>query len=188
MILGQAVVMLLIVAVLVAVAVIGKKRDKARAARMESEGKLSDQQASVPEKKATSGCAWAGLIFVVLCFVVCVATPDRPSTPRRSYQRHASIAPVQADNSFEVEYRVTSNGGIGNITYSNESGGTSQLSSANSPWTHKFSAEPGSFCYVSAQNTSAGGTMRVEIRIDGVVVEQSESAGPHVIATASGYY
>lgn len=94
--------------------------------------------------------------------------------------RSAPVAPA-------LEYRVT--GSRASLTYSNCSGGTSQVGAATLPWSFTCTSIPsGQFLYISAQNTGDSGTVSVAIYKRGVLYRESSSTGAFVIATASGSY
>lgn len=86
-----------------------------------------------------------------------------------------------------LEYRVR--GSRASLTYENCSGGTSQNSSANLPWSFTCPTfGSGQFVYISAQNTGDSGTITVQIYKRGVLYKESSSSGAFAIATASGTY
>lgn len=86
----------------------------------------------------------------------------------------------------KVEYYVGGSARAADITYANESEGTSQIANQRLPWWYVFEADYGQFVYVSAQNCSRTGTIRVTIYKDGEIFKESVSSGAYVIATASG--
>jgi len=88
--------------------------------------------------------------------------------------------------SIECEYKVTGSANTVDITYSNESEGTSQESNVSTPWTYSFEGEEGQFVYISAQNQGESGSVTVSIYRNGKKIESSTSNGAYVIATASG--
>jgi hypothetical protein len=71
------------------------------------------------------------------------------------------------------------------ITYQASHGDTQQAGGASLPWSYEYTADAGSFVYVSAQ-TDGFGPITCEIRIDGVQAEQGTSTGEYSICTASG--
>ena len=88
---------------------------------------------------------------------------------------------------YNVEYEVT--GFPQNkvdITYENESGGTSQYSDVSIPWSYSFKREEGEFVYISAQNQGQSGSITVTILRNDNIFKSSTSSGAYVIATASG--
>lgn len=89
-----------------------------------------------------------------------------------------------------VEYRITGSATRVDVTYTNASGGTSQVANAAVPWTYGWSgATSGDFLYVSGQivNTS-GGTITATITKNGSTLQTSTSTGFASIATASGTF
>ena len=88
--------------------------------------------------------------------------------------------------SIECEYKVTGTANTVDVTYSNESEGTSQESNVSVPWTYSFDGEEGQFVYISAQNQGTSGSVTVTIYRNGKKIEKSTSNGAYVIATASG--
>jgi len=88
--------------------------------------------------------------------------------------------------SIECEYKVTGSANTVDVTYSNESEGTSQESNVSIPWTYSFEGEEGQFVYISAQNQGETGSVTVTIYRNGKKIETSTSNGAYVIATASG--
>ena len=101
------------------------------------------------------------------------------------------ISCVEMDTSpHQIKYEVTvtnTNGGVGfaSLTYSNESGGTSQETKALLPWVKTFTAKKGAFLYISAQNNYSG-VITTNIYVDGRIVKTSNSSGEFAIATANG--
>ncbi|MBF9018410.1 MULTISPECIES: MmpS family transport accessory protein [unclassified Oceanispirochaeta] len=86
----------------------------------------------------------------------------------------------------QVEYEISGTATSVNITYSNASEGTSQVSDVSVPWTYSFESTTGNFLYVSAQNQNDSGSLTATIYVDGDVYKTSTSSGAYVIATASG--
>ncbi|MBA7669777.1 hypothetical protein ES703_77911 [subsurface metagenome] len=88
---------------------------------------------------------------------------------------------------YNVEYEVT--GFPPNkvdVTFENESGGTSQYSNVSIPWSYSFEREEGEFVYISAQNQGESGSITVTIYKNNNILKSSTSSGAYVIATASG--
>lgn len=90
------------------------------------------------------------------------------------------------DPSIDVKYKVTGTAATVDVTYENSSGGVSQESDVEVPWSYSFTGDPGDFVYISAQNQGQTGTVTVTIYRDGDVFKTSTSEGAYVIATASG--
>lgn len=87
---------------------------------------------------------------------------------------------------YHVEYRVTETARSVSVTYQNADGGISQAFGVPLPWSYSFTAEPGTWVYVSAQNDGETGWIRVTIYKDGEEFKTSTSSGPYCIATAHG--
>jgi len=87
---------------------------------------------------------------------------------------------------YQVKYEVTGTAKTVFVTYVNESGGTSQESNVSLPWSYTFTAKPGDFVYISAQNEGETGSVTVTIYKNGSIFKTSTSSGAYVIAEASG--
>jgi hypothetical protein len=87
---------------------------------------------------------------------------------------------------YDVRLEVTGSAESVSVTYHNQSGGTSQVSSAGLPWSYRYEGFDGDFFYVSAQNKGSSGTVTVSVYVDGRKYKTSTSSGGFVIATASG--
>lgn len=85
----------------------------------------------------------------------------------------------------DVKYSVSGTASSVSLTYENEDGGTSQVSSVPLPWSYSFKAKEGDFLYISAQNNSSSGSVNVKISVNGDTRKSSSSDGAYVIATAS---
>jgi len=90
------------------------------------------------------------------------------------------------DSSIDVRYEVTGSAELVNITYQNDSGGISQVTSMPLPWSLSFSGDPADYVYLSAQNQGETGSVTVTIFKDGDVFKRASSEGSHVIASVSG--
>lgn len=88
----------------------------------------------------------------------------------------------------ELEYCWKGTASSVDITMATTSGGTSQASDrANDQCVSAGTARPGTFAYISAQISSDyGGTIICQIKVDGVVVQETRSEGDYVIASCSG--
>jgi hypothetical protein len=71
-----------------------------------------------------------------------------------------------------------------NITYSNDTNGTTNVNS-RSGWTQTISLRDGKTAYLTAQNDGDDGTVIAEILFKGKVVRRSESEGAYCIASVS---
>jgi hypothetical protein len=73
------------------------------------------------------------------------------------------------------------------LTYATSGMGTQQIERAELPWTYSSSDfAAGEFLYLSAQNSSEYGCVKVEIFKESVLYKTAESCGAYVIATANG--
>ena len=84
-----------------------------------------------------------------------------------------------------VEYRIGGSAGRASLTYRNASGGSEQ-NVVSPPTSLSFIAREGAFLYMSAQNESERGTVRVTILVDGRVLQEAVSSTRFGIASASG--
>lgn len=87
---------------------------------------------------------------------------------------------------YSIEYKVTGSASRVDVTYANDSGGTSQQSNVRVPWSYSFNRIKGSFVYISAQNQGESGSVIVTIYKENELFKRSESNGAYVIASASG--
>lgn len=128
-----------------------------------------------------SSCGVLFFIFIVLPWS-CSLFNSGPSRPVSTPSAIPSFS-----SSHSVAYRVTGTASKVSLTYNNAQGGSEQISSAAVPWFKQFSAESGTFLYVSAQNSDeSGGTVHVEIIVDGSPVRQSDASGFAAIADCNG--
>lgn len=98
-----------------------------------------------------------------------------------------SESPTEPEiKNYEVKYEISGTATTVDITYTNSTGGTSQLSDVSVPWTLTFRRDEGEFVYVSAQNQNDTGSVTATIYRDGSTLQTSTSSGAYVIATASG--
>ena len=88
--------------------------------------------------------------------------------------------------SIDVEYEVTGSAYSVDVTYENSGGTTSREYGVGVPWSYRFSADPGDYVYISAQNTGTYGTVTVAIYLDGEIYEAETSEGAYCVATAGG--
>ncbi len=95
---------------------------------------------------------------------------------------------ISLGSTSELEYCWSGTASSVDITMATISGGTSQAADrANDQCINAGDARPGTFAYISAQITSKyGGTIICQIKVDGVVVEETRSEGDYVIASCSG--
>lgn len=87
----------------------------------------------------------------------------------------------------DVSARLSGTARSLSLTIDNGSGNMSQgTNKANNQTVDLGQLRRGTFVYISAQNEGDTGTVRCEILVDGVVVEEAESSGAYVIASCSG--
>ena len=95
--------------------------------------------------------------------------------------------PTAPSVSLSITYRVE--GGTFNptasMTYSGSGNSTIQSSRRTLPWTYTFTAARGGFLYISAQNDSEFGCVRVTIHQGETQLQSAQSCGAYVIATVS---
>jgi hypothetical protein len=89
-------------------------------------------------------------------------------------------------NNKNVKYYLGGTSGSYSITYASKGGGTQQESNVANSWKYEFTAHPGDFLYISAQNNHNSGSVEVYISIDGKLFKSAVSTGAYVIATVSG--
>ena len=85
-----------------------------------------------------------------------------------------------------VKYEVTSSPNGFDITYQNSSGNTEQATITSGSWTISFTGNQGDFVYISAQADNENANISAKIYYQGEILEQANSSGSYVIATASG--
>jgi hypothetical protein len=85
-----------------------------------------------------------------------------------------------------IEYRVQGMATRVSVTYQNAQGGTSQEADVSVPWSITFECRRGAFLYISAQNQTESGSVRVQILKNDAVFNESESSGGYTIAQANG--
>lgn len=110
------------------------------------------------------------------------AAAPRQSVAPRVYVPPASAAPL----AYEVTYTVGGSTSSASITYQNATGSTEQDDAVTVPWFSTFSASPGDFLYISAQNNNESGTVTCQIAVNGTVIKTAHSSGAYTIATCSG--
>jgi len=85
-----------------------------------------------------------------------------------------------------VEYEVCGSAYTVDVTYENSAGTTSREYGVGVPWSYSFSADPGDYVYISAQNTGSYGSVTVAIWVDGEIYEAETSESAYCVATARG--
>jgi len=85
-----------------------------------------------------------------------------------------------------VEYKVSSSTSGFSVTYTNKGGNTEQKKISSKDWSTTFEGTPGAFVSISAQAEQENSTISVKILYQGKVIEEANSSGDYVIASASG--
>ena len=147
--------------------------------------------------------AWLFIGLVVL-FIVIMALPSKKSSTSVAVPTVRAtvrvVAPKAAPTSRyrTVTYRVSGKTAEASLTYQNAQGGTEQEDVQlywvpagggrnPRPWEKTFTAPPGTFVYLSAQNKTAfDHDLIVEILVDGQPWKSSTSVGAYKIATCNG--
>lgn len=122
-----------------------------------------------------------GIVLVGLALAAIVALDVRFT---------ASPRPEPAKPAPQVEYYIS---GVGtasaSLTYVTASGGTEQRTQQALPVSIRVGSPAiGAHLYISAQNKTERGCVRVAIVVDHVEAKQAESCGGYAIATTSGVY
>jgi hypothetical protein len=89
-----------------------------------------------------------------------------------------------------IVYRVTGTAYSSNISFTNETDGMDHLKSGLSPdgtmfWEKTVTLPAGKFAYLTAQNDTETGSVKVTILSGGEVLKTAQSSGSYCIATAS---
>lgn len=97
---------------------------------------------------------------------------------------------LAACGQVSVDYDVTGTAALVDITYA-DGDSIEQVNGITPPWATSIDAEKDDFVYLSAQNQTDSGTVRVKITYSGTfsgsgTIDAAESSGPFAIATASG--
>lgn len=89
---------------------------------------------------------------------------------------------------YHVEYTVTgpAAGKTAFATYASASGVTEQKDIVLPGSIVRYSAVPGDFLYISAQNQTSAGSVSVSIKVNGTTWKSATSSAAYGIATASG--
>ncbi len=113
-------------------------------------------------------------------FVSASCGKDNDDPPASSYPKKVS-----------VEYRVSSSSGIttaSEVVYRNEAGSLSGLSNVSLPFSKKLSLTVNQYDNVSISvNHSGGGTVKLEILVDNVLVKSQEFTNSPVISGSLPY-
>ena len=97
----------------------------------------------------------------------------------------SSIFRPHRAESHSATYQVTGSASTVGLTYTNSSGGTEQ-NEVSLPWKLEMHVPSRRFLYVSAQNKSQYGDVKVELYVDGSLVQTATSDAKYGIASASG--
>ena len=97
----------------------------------------------------------------------------------------SSISSVLTPQPRAMTYSVQGTQRTASLTYTNAEGGTAQ-ENVTLPWSKEFSAQPGFFAALSAQNSDDHGVITVSISVDGNTLKTTTSQGEYVIASADG--
>ena len=121
------------------------------------------------------------LIFVgVILFLVYLARENyRSGTESGSTGHTVTYIVTEAEHPWP---------GGANLTYTNASGGSEQISDAHLPWKLEMNdQESGSIVYISAQlDSESEHEIHVSILVDGKLLQHADSTGDYSVATASG--
>lgn len=104
------------------------------------------------------------------------------ATPAPGFISTPTPAPIIT---YAVTYRVTGDTPTAGVLYSKPDGGTESFDPVDLPWTKTFTALEGDFLYISADIPPEGGTLKVEILVDGRVFRFANAGGAFQGATAS---
>lgn len=88
---------------------------------------------------------------------------------------------------YKVKYKITGTASSVFVTLSNATGGTEQYSDVSLPKVYGYDYFNSKLLYISAQNSGASGTVKVECYYKGDLKDSANSEGAYVIASASHY-
>jgi len=128
------------------------------------------------------------IVLITLLLTACSNT-DEPETITISQPSGPPIiltGPPIDKNAAAVEYLISGTATKVNVTLSNGTGGTEQYQDVALPKIYSYNSFSNYFLYVSAQNASESGSVKVSIFLKGKLYKTSDSEGAYVIATASG--
>lgn len=86
-----------------------------------------------------------------------------------------------------VEYQVTGTALAVDVTFTNATGGTEQLSDVSVPWTYTISNYTYSYVSILAQNKGATGSVTVNIYVNGDLFRTATSSGAYVVAETGDF-
>jgi hypothetical protein len=117
---------------------------------------------------------------VVFLSASCSKDDDGPPPPSSSYPKNVS-----------VEYKVSSSSGLstaGSIMYTNATGGSTSVSNSSLPFSKKIDITVNRYDNVALSVTHPnGGTLKLEILVNNVVVKSQEFSGNPVISGTVPY-
>lgn len=140
------------------------------------------KQAKMPHNQMTwkqVGDSLMGLVFLAIPLLLIVRCSLEPST---TSQAPAYTATQSAP--MRVTYEVDGTAHEASLTYHTETGGTEQRD-VSLPWQTTFTADEGTFLYLSAQNRGEFGTVIAKIRVNAITVKESRSEGAYKIASVN---
>lgn len=139
------------------------------------------------QSKPVKSFSWIRVLVVlpvVLILMVFFAYISNPTSNHVTDSSSGSNNPVMSaiSTSHTVTYKIKGSASSVDVTYNNAQGGSQQIGNASVPWSQTFTADSGSFLYLSAQNKGESGTVETEIDVDGKPRKQSQSSGGYTIA------
>ena len=123
--------------------------------------------------------------LVLLLAIVVLLGACTPSDPTLSPEIR-ELMEQELKEALEVEatYWVGGTAKSASLTYETPTG--TEQRTVSLPWSKAYKFNKGDFAYISAQNQGKAGTVKVEIRVEGVAWKHAESSGAYVIASCSG--
>lgn len=91
------------------------------------------------------------------------------------------------DTNRTVKYKISGNCGIADITYTNSSGGTTNLDNVSLPWSVSIEANEGDWVYLSGWGWD-GGTITASIYVNGSKVESETGTGDSYCYASVGLF
>lgn len=135
---------------------------------------------------------WILCLILTSCTSQAASIPGADTAAPSAYVvEYVVMCPTWPDGKVHIplinRYQRVSAG----ITYQNERGGTEQIGSVGIPWSKRFRAKAGTFLYISGQMMGTDSfpsialDIRVQIKVNGVVVKEATSKGTYAVAIAS---
>jgi hypothetical protein len=135
---------------------------------------------------------WILCLIVTSCTSQAASIPGADTTaPSANIVEYVVMCPTWPDGKVHIPLINRYQRVSAAITYQNERGATEQIASVAIPWSKRFRAKAGTFLYISGQMMGTDSfpsialDIRVEIKVNGVVVKQATSKGSFAVATAS---